>query len=244
MFQFLLTLFIISIIWRIVKASQVGYRQGQASRQSQVEVFTKFACLLGAMAKADGRASEAEVTLAQKFFHNICSTEEEYRLCRDAFNTAVKRGVNEQFIARSLVGLITVEGRQLFYELLWDVAMADGVLTDGEDRLLRQLVRALELPFELYAYYKRLYDGRGSSSDSGSARPRQSDLAKAYAILGCQESDSDDVVRAAYRKQAMRYHPDRLRAEGLSEKMAAKATQTISEINSAWETIKSARGIK
>lgn len=244
MFQFLLTLFILSLILRIVNAFQVGRQQGQSIRENRCEAFVKFAQLMGAMAKVDGCASEVEVTLVQKFFQSICSTDTEYRACRDAFNRAVQSGADVQFAARDLVRLVTLEGRHLFYELLWRVAMADGVLSDSEDRLLQRLVIYLNISPELYAYYKRLHLGGGSSSGSANPDTRASSLAKAYAVLGCQETDSDDVLRAAYRKQAMRYHPDRLRAEGLSEKIAAKATQTMSEINAAWETIKSARGIK
>ena len=39
----------------------------------------------------------------------------------------------------------------------------------------------------------------------------------------------------------MRYHPDRLRAEGVSESMIAIANRSMSEINEAWDIIKKER---
>ena len=50
-------------------------------------------------------------------------------------------------------------------------------------------------------------------------------------------------MKAAYRRLAMRYHPDRLRADGLQEGMITKATESMSEINSAWEVVRRARNI-
>jgi len=39
----------------------------------------------------------------------------------------------------------------------------------------------------------------------------------------------------------MRYHPDRLKAEGVPEGMIAQATRSMAEINAAWDVVKKAR---
>ena len=66
----------------------------------------------------------------------------------------------------------------------------------------------------------------------------------AYAILGRKDIDSIETLRRAYRRSALRWHPDRFRFDGMPEELVRKATDMMAEINNAWETIKKHRGIK
>ncbi len=68
-------------------------------------------------------------------------------------------------------------------------------------------------------------------------------LEQAYRILGVSPMASDEAVRQAYRKKAKIYHPDALRAQGLSEDLIAQATNQMARVNAAWEEIKTARHI-
>ena len=51
------------------------------------------------------------------------------------------------------------------------------------------------------------------------------------------------TLRRRYRELAKRNHHSSLLAQGLPEEMVGKATERMSRINAAWETIKEARGI-
>ena len=62
-------------------------------------------------------------------------------------------------------------------------------------------------------------------------------LQEAYELLGCHSSDSNDVLRRAYRAAAKCHHPDLMRARGCSERQVREASEMMSRINSAWETI-------
>ena len=67
--------------------------------------------------------------------------------------------------------------------------------------------------------------------------PPKTPLQEAYELLGCRSSDSDDVLRRAYRAAAKRHHPDMMRARGHSERQVREASEMMSRINAAWETI-------
>lgn len=67
--------------------------------------------------------------------------------------------------------------------------------------------------------------------------PPKTPLQEAYELLGCHSSDSNDVLRRAYRAAAKRLHPDLMRARGCSERQIREASEMMSRINSAWETI-------
>ena len=68
-------------------------------------------------------------------------------------------------------------------------------------------------------------------------------LQRAYELLGCKESDSNDVVKRSYRLAAKKYHPDMLRAAGASEAQVKQSTQKMAQVNAAWELIRKKRGL-
>lgn len=65
---------------------------------------------------------------------------------------------------------------------------------------------------------------------------------EAYSILGIEHTDSDVEVKKAYRALAIKYHPDN--AASLGEEAIRQATESMKQINMAWEVVKMARGIK
>lgn len=67
--------------------------------------------------------------------------------------------------------------------------------------------------------------------------PPKTPLQEAYELLGCHSSDSNDVLRRAYRVAAKRHHPDLMRTRGCSERQVREASEMMSRINSEWETI-------
>ena len=65
---------------------------------------------------------------------------------------------------------------------------------------------------------------------------------EAYSILGIEHTDSVEEVKKAYRALAIKYHPDN--AANLGEEAIRQATESMKQINMAWEVVKMTRGIK
>ena len=242
---------IIGIIIHVVKTilEQGRMKRAQSARRAQAEYATSrilecFSRMLAFISKADGRISKCEVDVASQCLKSLGITEEEYQRCVRTFN-GTRDFSHEAFrrCAAELADIATTEACTLIYEMLWIVAAADGVLEPGEDELLRIAVGPLRIDGALYHYLKRRHfvSGGASGSNAGDYSNADTELEKAYAKLGCSPSDSDDAVKVAYRKAAMRYHPDRLRAEGLPEGMIAQATRSMAEINAAWDVVRKAR---
>lgn len=69
-----------------------------------------------------------------------------------------------------------------------------------------------------------------------------SDLYDAYEILKVAGNASDEEIKKAYRALAKEYHPDKFSA--LGDEAIRQATETMKQINKAWDTVRMARGIK
>ena len=62
-----------------------------------------------------------------------------------------------------------------------------------------------------------------------------------YEVLGVDKNASPDEIKKAYRRMAMKYHPDKV--NNLGEDMKKSATEKFRSINAAYENIKNIRGI-
>lgn len=84
---------------------------------------------------------------------------------------------------------------------------------------------------------------KGARRRFGGVAAPASPLADSYSVLGVKAGASDEEVRRAYRRLAKKYHPDAVRSQGLSEEAAAAADERMKRINTAWNMVKSARGL-
>ena len=60
-----------------------------------------------------------------------------------------------------------------------------------------------------------------------------------YEVLGVAKGASDDEIKAAYRKLAIKFHPDKYATQSLQAQKDAE--QKFKEVNEAYDTIKKAR---
>ena len=63
-----------------------------------------------------------------------------------------------------------------------------------------------------------------------------------YEVLGVERTADDQALKSAYRKLALKHHPDRVATLGEDIKRAAE--EKLQDINNAKEIIYKARGIK
>jgi len=62
-----------------------------------------------------------------------------------------------------------------------------------------------------------------------------------YEVLGVGKNASDEDLKKAYRKLAMKYHPDRM--ANMPEVAKNEANFKFAKINAAYESIKKERGL-
>ncbi len=64
-----------------------------------------------------------------------------------------------------------------------------------------------------------------------------------YKILGVEKSFSDGEIRKRWIQLSKELHPDQLRAQGVPQELIIKSEDRLSEINQAYDKIKSIRKI-
>ena len=210
------------------------------SRSRSMVFCASVAAMLAKMAKADGHVSRTEIAGVEAAFRRLGFTPAARRYAIEVFRRAKDDHHTIYQYAQDFAAAVdSVEVRELFYEILWDVAGADGTVGPNELVILQRIPRALGIRLDWYAYFASQRLGARGGGASASRNP----LADAYAVLGASANDSADELKRKYRELAKRNHPDALRAQGLPEEMVGKATERMSRINAAWTTIREARGI-
>ena len=201
---------------------------------SAAEVFcASAAAMLAKMAKSDGRVSEEEIAVVESAFERLGFNLAARRYAVEVFRRAKDDSHSIYEYAREFAEAVpSVEVRELFYGMLWELARADGSVSAEEREILRRIPSSLGIGQAWYSVH-----------DEPDPAAAHSSLSDAYAALGVSASASDEEIRRIYREKAKKYHPDALRAQGLPEEMISRAAEQMKKVNAAWSAIRSARGM-
>ncbi len=207
--------------------------------------------LLGAVAKSDGRVSEAEIAIAERLMTRMGLTSQQRTEAVAAFN----RGKQPEFdVTPAIDGLRRWVGMRRDHafpvlDVVIETVLAEGNPPPEKMALLRQLAFALRISdMELmalmamkgYAWNATGQRGRGPGAGGYVPPHRNTSGPDPYTVLGIARSVDDRAVKRAYRKLISEHHPDRL--GDLPEDMRKRAESRASEINAAYERIKTERG--
>lgn len=207
--------------------------------------------LMGALAKSDGRVSEAEVATAEKLMTRLELDPLWRRRAIDAFNRGKAPGFD---IAQTLVDLRAWclprrSSVMPFLDMLCDVALADGPLTPEKLATLKRVafsLRISEIQLVALLAMKGFAWNAGPHAGAGwqqGYRPApRSDGPDPYTVLGVARDADERTIKRAYRKLISEYHPDRM--GNMPEDLRRRAEARASEINAAWERIQSERGFR
>ena len=130
------------------------------------------------------------------------------------------------------------EQRLQLFDFLIMIAQADGIVVRAEAQALQEIGYHMGLSAE---DIQQMLNMGSHNNDRGSASSTANQLEEAYRILGISPSASNDEVKAAYRKMALKHHPDKVAT--LGEDVRRAAEKKFQEINDAKDRIFKARGI-
>ena len=131
---------------------------------------------------------------------------------------------------------------QLIY-LLFDVANADKVITKEEELRIRDISKRLKIPEKDYLSVKAMYvKERRYKQQRTYVRNNTLQIKNAYIILGVNEKCTNGELKKAFRKLAVKHHPDKFAHLGKAQMDIAD--ERFTKILAAYELIKKKRGMK
>jgi DnaJ like chaperone protein len=228
-----------------------GRREIHEERQA-VFLRTLF-LLMGRLAKADSTVSQAEINHVEQFMVQMGMTAEHRKEAIGYFQEGVESDFN---FDETLNYFLKVCGRSqqmkhLLLVYLAGVAIADGTIDSEENELLRQVAAKLGYSQQVFDQLMAMIQGQNrfaggagyqrQSRAGPGPQPATNALQDAYQALGVSASDSDKVIKRAYRKLSSQYHPDKLIGQGVPEDMIHEATERSKEIHTAYDLIEKHR---
>ena len=196
------------------------------TRATQGDISVSIIVLLACVIKADGRVLKSEIAYIKPFLVRTFG-EEGAKQALQLLKELLNKHINPAEVAQQIKQHVNYSVRLELVHLLLDIAKADGDVADAEISIIETIsvhmgVSNADLQSLLSLYRK------------------QKDANWAYTALEIEPSASDEEVKKAYRRMAMKYHPDKVANAG--ENIRQQATEKFRAINEAYEYIKKVRG--
>ena len=215
---------------------------GVNQAEVQQAFFEATFSVMGSVAKADGRVSEEEISLARQIMTRMSLSEDSRQEAIKLFSSGKQEDFQlEETLTRFRMATQRAHNlRQMFIEIQLHAAYADGELNIAEHKMLSHICDVLGFsPLDLERLDAMI---RAERHATRGGRVENVSMDDSYAILNITSSVNDSEVKRAYRRLMNQHHPDKLVAKGLPKEMMKLAEEKSHEIRMAYERIKEARG--
>lgn len=199
------------------------HRHHTAEGDFKVSLLVLIACVM----KADGNVKRSELDVVKRFLLRNY-TESDALEALQILKKLLEQPINETEVAMQIGQYMNYSTKLELVHLLLDIAYADGGFSSAEMAVINRIANIFRLSTADFDALCALYN-------------KQKDADWMYKALQITPDVSDDEVKIAYRKMAMKYHPDKVASAG--EEAKQSATEKFRQINEAYEAIKKARGI-
>lgn len=214
------------LVGSMVDSTQVTTSYSSGTRATTPGAFgVSLLVLIAAVMKADGKVVKSELDYVKEFFVRQFGREsaaEATVMLRDL----LKKEINLGDVCRQISMNMDYSSRLQLLHLLFGVSMADSAPNPSEISMIEKISGFLGISAGDFKSIKNMFVLETDSS---------------YKILEIERTASDEEVKKAYRKMAMKYHPDKVSHLGEDYKKAAD--EKFKKVNEAYEKIKKERNM-
>lgn len=181
--------------------------------------------LIAAVMKADGRVLKSELNYVKKYFiqqFGEDSAGEALQILRDILN----RDIPIQSVGMQIKQNLDYSSRLQLLHILFGVAQADGKVDVSELNTITSIAGFMGISSKDFESIKSMFVANVDS---------------AYKILEIDRNATDEEVKKAYRKMAVKFHPDKV--SHLGEDFQRQAKEKFQKVNEAYEKIKKERNL-
>ena len=143
-------------------------RAGSEDRVMKGYFLLGLSGLMAKIAMADGKVTDDEIALAERFFGKMNLSSSERAMCIGNFVTARRDGQGVRDCAKRFLAYANPVACEFLFDLLWRLSMADGVMDPAEDKLLANVGECLGLGPEVHERFRKgvrpTYDRRALRS--------------------------------------------------------------------------------
>ncbi|GAO28967.1 TerB family tellurite resistance protein [Geofilum rubicundum] len=181
--------------------------------------------LMAAVMKADGKVLKSELDFVKMHLRSILGEEQSLQALM-VLKEVLKKDIPLAEVCHQIRVNLDYNAKIQLLHLLYGLAKADGSLVAGEVKVIYNISRMLGIS---EADYQSVLNMFYQSPES------------AYKILEVDASVSNEELKKAYRKMAIRFHPDKV--SHLGEEFQASAKEKFQKVNEAYEQLKKERGM-
>ena len=180
--------------------------------------------LSAAVMKADGKLLKSELEYIKSFVYQQFGAEKASYFMLD-LREILKQDIPIRAVSIQIREHLNHSSRLHLFHYLWGIAAADGQIHHNEELLLKKIASYFYINPKDYNSIKAMFTNGIESS---------------YKILEVNENASVEEIKKAYRKMAIKYHPDKV--SHLGNEYTKAAEEKFSKLNEAYEKIKKQRG--
>jgi DnaJ like chaperone protein len=195
---------------------------------TQGDVGVSIIVLLACVIKADGRVLKSEIAFVKPFLVRTFGEQGAHNALQ-LLKQLLQQDIDPVAVSQQIGQHLNYSVRLELLHLLLGVANADGELAQSELQVIQTIATHMGISDADYQSLRSIYC-------------KQSDTNWAYTALEIEPTATDEEVKKAYRRMAMKYHPDKVANAG--ESIRQQANDKFRSINEAYEHIKTLRGIK
>ncbi len=202
-----------------------GSRQS-SEQQARSGFLATLLVLVAAVMKADGKVLRSELDFVKRSLVATFGEKDAGKallMLRDILNQDIPV---DEVVHQARVNINYASKVQLMH-LLYGIALADGQISGEEQRSLQHIASGL---------------GISRSDMEAIVSMFLKDASAAYKVLEVEKTASNEELKKAYKKMAVRFHPDKV--AHLGDDIRKDAERKFQKINAAYEQIKKERGIK
>ena len=181
--------------------------------------------LIAAMMKADGKILKSELDYVKQFFvrqFGQSTASEALVMLKDI----LKQDIPVRDVCVQISKNMDYSSRLQLMHLLFNISVADGSINSLELEAIEKMSGYLGIASSDYVSIKNMFVPETDSS---------------YKILEIEQTATDEEVKKAYRRMAMKYHPDKV--SHLGDEFRKSAEDKFKKVNEAYNRIRKERNI-
>ncbi|MBU2649910.1 MAG: TerB family tellurite resistance protein [Bacteroidetes bacterium] len=182
--------------------------------------------LTAAVMKADGKVVKSELDYVRNFLIAQFGQEEAQKQIL-ILREILKQDIQVKDVCAQIAQYMEYPSRLQLLHILFGISSADRHYHDAEVNMIEQIGIYLGIRPEDFRSIRAMFI---------------KDIDSAYKILEVSPDTTDEEVKKAYHRMAVKYHPDKV--AHLGEDIRKAATEKFQKLNAAYEEIKKRRGMK